>query len=79
MKSPCYDEKTHTDCPKRHAGCAATCPEWAEYDAHRKEVYKKRVITGLANAAADAAIYKYKTQYAKKEIRRKRFNKRGQR
>ena len=41
MTSPCFDEKTRQDCPRRHAGCAATCPEWAEYEKQRNARYEE--------------------------------------
>ena len=37
MKNPCFDTSSRTDCPRRHAGCAATCPEWAKYEKKRAE------------------------------------------
>lgn len=37
--NPCYDKKTHTDCSRRHVGCATTCKEWAEYQAERDADY----------------------------------------
>lgn len=42
MSHPCFDEKTKTDCPRRHGGCALNCPEWAAYEKERAESYKKR-------------------------------------
>lgn len=42
MKNPCYNEKTHTDCPRRKAGCASSCEDWQEYVKIRDEVYKSR-------------------------------------
>lgn len=30
-QSPCFDEKTRTDCPKRCVGCKTSCPAWAEW------------------------------------------------
>lgn len=41
--NPCYNEQTKTDCPRRHAGCAVDCPEWARYFAEKEERYKQRV------------------------------------
>lgn len=40
--NPCYDKETKTDCPRRHAGCAVDCPEWAKYSEERAAEYKKR-------------------------------------
>jgi hypothetical protein len=42
MSHPCFDEKTRTDCPRRHCGCAVDCPDWAAYQKEREESYKKR-------------------------------------
>lgn len=40
MKNPCYNKQTKTDCPRRCAGCAINCPDWAEYVKKRAERYK---------------------------------------
>jgi hypothetical protein len=42
MSHPCFDRETRTDCPDRHAGCAATCPKWAEYEQQKNERYAER-------------------------------------
>lgn len=39
---PCYDYKTKTDCPRRAAGCAETCEEWAKYEQLRNQKYQER-------------------------------------
>lgn len=44
MKNPCFNEETRTDCPKRCAGCAVNCPEWAKYVEERNEEYRRRKI-----------------------------------
>ena len=41
--NPCYNEETKTDCPRRHAGCAVGCPDWAKYSEEKQELYKQRV------------------------------------
>lgn len=42
-KSPCYDETTRTDCPKRHVGCRAECPEWQAWErVHAEETEEIR-------------------------------------
>ncbi len=41
-KNPCYNEQTKTHCTKRHPGCGATCPDWAEYVAERDAEYEQR-------------------------------------
>ena len=38
MKHPCQK-----DCPKREVGCAARCPEWAEYVKWRNKDYERRI------------------------------------
>ena len=40
MKNPCYNKQTKTDCPRRCAGCAINCPDWAEYVKERDARYK---------------------------------------
>lgn len=42
MVSPCYNPETKIDCPNREAGCAATCPKWAEYLTERDKIYAER-------------------------------------
>ena len=42
MSNPCFNKETHTDCPKRHSGCAIDCPDWAAYCAERDKEYEKR-------------------------------------
>ena len=62
MKSPCRDRATGADCPKRRAGCAATCPEWAEYVEERDKAYKARArqsdIDHYANDMKSNRYYK---------------------
>lgn len=72
-KHPCYDETTHTDCPRRKAGCATTCPEWAEYDKQRQKIYAERKATGLATATADATLFKHKSKRLKTNQRLNRI------
>jgi hypothetical protein len=38
MKPPCVK-----DCPHRHGGCAASCPEWAKYVEKRNQDYARRL------------------------------------
>ena len=38
-KPPCYDDQTKTDCPERHVGCRADCPEWQAWEkVHAEEI-----------------------------------------
>lgn len=39
------------DCERRHAGCAANCPNWAEYVKARSAYYKK--LHALKKKAVD--------------------------
>ena len=50
MSSPCYDEKTHVDCPDRCIGCHSICEKWKEHEkkkekqyAENKEKYRTRI------------------------------------
>ena len=56
MDSPCYNRKTHTDCPKRHAGCAIDCPDWAAYCSERDKEYEERAEISKNNFALGRAI-----------------------
>lgn len=40
MKQPCS-----RDCSRRKPGCGATCPDWAKWEAWKKQQYKKRLMT----------------------------------
>lgn len=44
IESPCYNRETKTDCPRRCAGCAVDCPDWAAHVSERDKVYKDRKI-----------------------------------
>jgi hypothetical protein len=50
MRTPCYDVKTKTDCPKRKVGCRKDCKAWAEHEAERKACYKQRLKMVLSKA-----------------------------
>lgn len=42
-RPPCFDEATRTDCPKRHVGCRAECPEWQAWEkVHAEETEEIR-------------------------------------
>lgn len=48
------------NCPKREAGCAVECVEWAEYVKARGEYYTWRhEIKKAANAERDRAIDRF--------------------
>ena len=40
MKNPCFVDGR--DCPRRQAGCARTCPDWAAYCVERDKIWKRR-------------------------------------
>lgn len=43
-RPPCFDEATRTDCPKRHVGCRADCPEWQAWEkVHAEETEEIRI------------------------------------
>ena len=54
MTAPCFNAETHTDCPRRHAGCAVDCPEWAKYSAETTKEYKRRAKICEQKMDADA-------------------------
>lgn len=45
-QSPCFNEKTRTDCPKRCVGCKSSCAEWAKWEIiharERAEINRKK-------------------------------------
>lgn len=45
MSTPCYNDTTKTDCPRRARGCAVDCPEWAKYREQKESVYADRKKT----------------------------------
>ena len=67
LKNPCYVKGSKTGCPRRTAGCAVNCPDWAEYVEEREKCYKERKIKG----GVDAAIYGI--HETRKELRRKKY------
>ena len=50
MDTPCFDKKTHTDCPRRHSGCAVNCPDLAKYVAERDKEYERRATVNNQNS-----------------------------
>ena len=60
IKPPCYDTVNKRDCEKRCAGCASTCPEWADYVKERDTEYKQRELgVGYETNGKRRAIRKY--------------------
>lgn len=70
--NPCYDEKTHTSCSDRRAGCGGTCEKWAAYVEKRNKEYKEAYEARKANALMNHDIYE-KVMKSKK-IRKKGRN-----
>lgn len=78
MSHPCFDEKTKTDCPRRHAGCAVNCPEWAAWEKERAERYKQhardleadRAIVGNASDRKSARQRRWMAYRANKTRRK---------
>lgn len=72
MKNPCHDKNTGVDCPRRCAGCASTCPEWAEYTEERNKTYKKRLADNIEdNYSRDAAQRRYWKHYRRNHGKRR--------
>ena len=69
MTNPCYDLKLKQDCPRRHAGCAATCPEWADYEKKKHEEYELRKVQYSGKFDKD-------THFLKEQIRQRRRKRR---
>ena len=49
LQPPCFNKETHTQCPKRHSGCAIDCPEWAKYCSERDKEYDRRAAANEEN------------------------------
>lgn len=66
---PCYNKETKTDCPRRTAGCAVNCPEWAEYLKERDEEYRRRA----AESKVKGAVYGLESARVKEHYRKLRY------
>lgn len=42
LQPPCYDPRTHTDCPLRTISCHTTCDKWQAFEKVKAEHYAKR-------------------------------------
>lgn len=73
MNPPCYDRINHIDCPRRHAGCAATCPEWAEYVKERDRDYASRKKTLDELQALGGVSEKRRSYSVREELRLRRY------
>jgi hypothetical protein len=74
LENPCYDPKAGKDCEKRHAGCAADCPEWAKYVEKREAVYEARKIQGRTEYDSKAVGYVRRLRRVKREIEKRSIN-----
>ena len=66
LESPCYDNKTKTDCPRRCAGCASNCPDWAAYVEERDRRYKKHLVEAYGNPAGVVQPYARRAESARR-------------
>ena len=58
MTAPCYDPETHSDCPKRCAGCQTSCEAWKQYRDERDKTYVERRISCIAYQSRKDAVDK---------------------
>lgn len=72
-KAPCYNTETKTDCPRRCAGCAVDCPDWAKYVAERDAEYQKRKDEMGLRAVINDSYSRRKTRYFKKLMAKQRW------
>lgn len=77
MKNPCFNKETRTDCPKRCAGCAVNCPEWATYEKERNAEYERRRIQFEIDSISYDGIRKAQERYIKREMNRHRSHRKG--
>lgn len=73
MDRPCFDKKTHTDCPKRHSGCAIDCPEWAAYCVERDKEYERRAKVCKQNFILGKTIDDRHAKKLKREIEIRKY------
>lgn len=71
MSSPCFDPINKIDCPDRRAGCAATCPKWAEHERQKKKRYAERNRKNEDNTSYLIARRNGMNRYYKDKARRK--------
>ena len=77
MKPPCFNEETRTDCPKRHAGCAVNCPDWAKYvEARDAEYERRKQETAITSAMLDRRNKSLEKRY-RRDMHYKRSHRRG--
>lgn len=77
MESPCYNVEKKIDCPRRRAGCAVDCPEWAKYVKARDAEYVERRREKDADSVLAAGCHRRSTEYKRSLVHeRARGNKR---
>ena len=77
LKNPCFNSETKTNCSKRCAGCAATCPDWKKYSQERDEQYEQRRNEAELNAAVTSrfGVAIHKSEKTKLQKRARGFSK----
>ena len=75
-RPPCFNRETHTDCPKRHVGCAADCPEWATYCEERDKSYEERAESSRNSFALGRSIDNAAAKKHRREIQYRSYRKR---
>ena len=75
--NPCFDMITKTDCPDRKAGCAVTCPKWAEYEREREKEYHDRQVEYEVDRAIQDHRNKTYAAHLKKKSRQSRYVRRN--
>ena len=56
MKQPC-----DRNCPERKPGCGSVCPRWAEWEAWKKQEYRRR----LKEAEVTTAVFEGRVRCGK--------------
>lgn len=74
IENPCHDRKTGADCEKRHVGCSADCPKWAEYVEKREAIYEARKKQGQSEYDSKAVGYVRRLKRVKSEIEKRSIN-----
>lgn len=77
MKNPCFNRETRTDCPKRKAGCAVDCPDWAKYVKERDEEYERRKILSEVNCTIFSSRSRLYKKLAMRKLQANRSHRRG--
>lgn len=72
---PCGNPRKGTDCPDRHAGCAATCPKWAKYVEEKNIFYEERIRNNSIDDFTRESIGRHKDIIATKHLKLRRIKK----